>query len=764
MSSVPKDGSPTQERPSPWFPASDLLSGLIVFLVALPLCLGIALASSAPLVSGLISGVIGGVLVGWMSGSRTSVSGPAAGLTAIVASQIANLDTFQTFLVAVFLAGMIQVLLGMVRAGGLAAFFPSSVIQGLLAAIGVILILKQIPNILGHDTSPEGELSLEQHDQENIFSELVSVLYGELHQGAIIVGVVSLVLLFTWDRIPKLKKSVIPAPLLVVLIGIAIKVLFDRVGGEWLIQSSHLVQVPVANDWSEFSGFLHFPDWRQILRSDVWLAGLTICAVATLETLLNLEAVDKLDPQQRISPPNRELLAQGCGNIACGLLGGIPITSVIVRSSVNINAGAKTKLSAISHGFLIAMCVVFIPSWLNLIPLASLAAILLHTGAKLFHPKLLLQTWKDGPTQFLPFVATLLGIVFNDLIFGVATGLAISLALILTKNIRRPVDQVIESRLGESINHIQLPQQVSFLNRAALQMALDKTPKDTHLLIDASLSSFIDPEILAIIREYQQVRGPIRGVKVSTRGFQSRMGIEDQILYDEYSTRELQQRLSPAEILTWMKTGNERFRSGQRLQRDLAFKIGASIPGQYPLAVILGCIDSRAPAEMVFDVGLGELFSTRIAGNVVFEKALGSLEYACAVAGAKLIVVMGHTRCGAVHAAVQRAVAGEESHGQFACDHLELIIQEIRKSIGQDLIKNWSDQSPEMQRSVLDEVARRNALNSVQRIYTQSRTLAQMADERKIAIVGALYHLDDGKIDFMLEQSIGAPLLDFPHI
>ncbi|MCU0707091.1 MAG: SulP family inorganic anion transporter [Pirellula sp.] len=740
------------------FVSRDLLSGLIVFLVALPLCLGIALASNAPLVSGLVSGVVGGILIGWMSGSKTSVSGPAAGLTAIVAAQITQLGAFETFLLAVILAGIIQIALGLFRAGGLAAFFPSSVIQGLLAAIGVILILKQLPHILGHDTDPEGEMSFDQPDHENTFTEIVKLFYGEVHQGAIVVGVLSLILLFAWDRFPKLKKGAIPAPLLVVFLGIIGKVLLDRIGGNWLIEASHLVQVPVAANWSELSTFFQFPDWTQIGRPAVWIAGVTICAVATLETLLNLEAVDKLDPQQRNSPPNRELIAQGCGNIACGLLGGIPVTSVIVRSSVNINAGARTKLSAIFHGVLLALCVVLIPTWLNMIPLAALAAILLHTGTKLVHPKLLHRMWMDGPYQFIPFIATLLGIVFTDLIIGVAIGLAISLAFILASNIRRPVDQVVESRLGEAINHVQLPHQVSFLNRAALQHVFDKTPAGTHLLIDASISNFIDPDILALIREYQQVTGPIRGVKVSTKGFQSRLGIEDRILYSEYSTRDLQQKFSPADVLAWIKAGNERFRSGNRLQRDLTFQIGASITGQYPLAVILGCIDSRAPAEMIFDVGLGELFSTRIAGNVVREKVLGSLEYACAVAGAKLVLVMGHTRCGAVQTAVQLAAHDEHSCHKFGCDHLDLIINEIQKSIPEEMLPGWDDRPQLVRESIIDEVARRNTLNSVRRIYEESETLRRMADEGKIAIVGALYHLETGVIDFMIQDAIGAPL------
>lgn len=752
------DHSTVNTGVSAGFHPRDLLSGLIVFLVALPLCLGIALASNAPLVSGLISGVIGGVLVGSISGSRTSVSGPAAGLSAIVAAQLANLGAFETFLLAVMLAGVIQIALGLLRAGGLSAFFPSSVIQGLLAAIGVILILKQLPHILGHDTDPEGEMAFEQPDHENTFSELTKLLEGEVHQGAIVVGGISLLLLFAWDRSVKLKRSFIPAPLAVVLVGVGLKTLMDRVGGDWQILNSHLVQVPVAKDWSEVTHFFRSPDWTQITRPAVWFAGVTVCAVATLETLLNLEAVDKIDPQQRNSPPNQELIAQGCGNVLCGLFGGIPITSVIVRSSVNINSGAKSKVSAIFHGVLLALCVVLIPSWLNLIPLAGLAAILLHTGTKLVSPKLFLRMWKDGQYQFIPFMSTLVGIVFTDLIIGVAVGLIISLTFILASNVRRPVDQVEESRLGESINHIQLPQQVSFLNRAALQSALDKIPRDTHLLIDASISNFIDPDILALLRDYQQQTGPVRGVKVSTKGFRSRMGIEDRILFNEYSTRSLQERLSPAEVLGWMKSGNDRFRSGNRLQRDLSFQINASSTGQYPLAVILGCIDSRAPAEMVFDVGLGELFSIRIAGNIVREKVLGSLEYACSVAGAKLILVMAHTRCGAVQTAVQLASRDEHQCGGFHCEHLDLIINEIQKSIDSKQLEGWDKRTPTVQQSIVDEVARRNALNSVNWIYQESATLRRMSDEGKIAIVPALYHIETGLIDFMIQSAIGAPL------
>lgn len=439
--------SPVQSQSSPQVYLKDLLAGLIVFLVALPLCLGIALASGAPLFAGILSGVIGGVLVGLLSGSRTSVSGPAAGLTAIVAAQIQNLGAFETFLLAVVFAGVLQIILGLLRAGSLSSYFPTSVIQGLLAAIGVILILKQLPHLLGHDTDPEGEMAFEQPDHENTFTEIGKLFTGEIHQGAILVGLITLGMLLGWDKIKKLKKSPVPAPLLVVLLGIAIKFLLDRLGGEWTIGESHLVQVPVANDLGQLRDFFRMPDWSQWSNLKVYIAGGIICLVATLETLLNLEAVDKLDPRQRVSPSNRELVAQGTGNILCGLTGGIPITSVIVRSSVNINAGASTKLSAVFHGVLLGVCALAIPTWLNEIPLAALAAILLHTGLKLVHPTLIKRMWKDGIYQFIPFIATLIGIVLTDLIIGVAIGLVISLAFILLSNMRRPVTIIKEQRL-----------------------------------------------------------------------------------------------------------------------------------------------------------------------------------------------------------------------------------------------------------------------------------------------------------------------------
>jgi len=358
----------------------DLIAGGVVFLVALPLCLGIALASEAPPFAGLVAGIVGGLVVGAISGSQTSVSGPAAGLATIVAAQILSLG-FSTFLLAVLIAGILQIGFGVVKAGSLSAFFPSSVIKGLLAAIGVLLILKQIPHLAGHDTDPVGDMSFPQPDKENTFSELGTLIAGDVHIGAIVIGVVSLTILILWSRWKPLKNSVVPAPLVVVVVGLAISLLFRKLGGPWEIGVSHTVKdVPVAGTFSEFIGFIQLPDFSQILNAEVYVVAVTLAIVASLETLLNLEAVDKLDPQQRDSQPSRELIAQGCGNVLCGMIGGLPVTSVIVRGSVNVSSGAKTKLSAIFHGILLLVSVALLPQYLNMIPLSALAAILFVTG------------------------------------------------------------------------------------------------------------------------------------------------------------------------------------------------------------------------------------------------------------------------------------------------------------------------------------------------------------------------------------------------
>ena len=727
--------------------ARDLTAGLVVFLVALPLCLGIAIASGAPLFSGLVSGIVGGLLVGAISRSSTSVSGPAAGLAAIVATQISTLNSFETFLLAVFIAGLIQIGLSIARAGVIGLFFPTSVIKGLLVAIGILLILKQIPHLLGHDSNPSGEMSFQQFDQKNTFTELISI-FGDFHIGAAAIGLFSMILLLLWDRSKLLNKLRIPGPLVVVLLGVFINWLFQTFGDPWRVGPTHLVQVPVTESLAAFARSLQRPDFSQWNNPAVFSAAITLAIVASLETLLNIEAVDKLDVQKRISPPNRELFAQGCGNIVSGLLGGLPITSLIVRSSVNINAGGQTKLSTMVHGLLLAISVMFLPNMLNLIPLSTLAAILMFTGIKLASPKLVKLMWAGGKYQFAPFAITVIAIVFSDLLTGILIGLAVSMGFILYSNVSRPLLRVMEKHLGGDVLRIELANQVSFLNRAVLEKALNDVPKGGHVLIDATNTVYIDPDVLGIIREFRDQTAAAHDVRVSLRGFRDKYQLNDEIQYLDMSTREFQVMLTPDQVIQILKDGNERFRTGRRLFRDFNRQMTATSEGQHPIAVVLSCIDSRSPAEIIFDLGLGDIFSARIAGNVVGPKILGSMEYACAVAGAKLVIVVGHTRCGAVTSAVQLSCSSVPPAEATGCHNIESLIRDIQLSVRPEDIERFPKLTPTEQESLVDDVARRNVGLMVDNISKQSPTLSRLRSEGRIDIVGAVYNLSTGQVEF----------------
>jgi carbonic anhydrase/SulP family sulfate permease len=728
--------------------SGDLTAGLVLFLVALPLCLGVALASGAPALSGVIAGIVGGILVGLLSGSHTSVSGPAAGLSAVVVAQVASLGSFETFLLAVVLAGVIQVGLGIARAGFIAAFVPSSVIKGLLAGIGVLLILKQVPHVVGHDPDPVGDMAFDQPDKENTFTEVVR-MFGDIHPGAATVGLLSIALLVMWDRWGRLKKTPLPAPLVVVLLGVGLSYLFGFVGRPWLIEPTHQVDVPVANTLAQFLGFLRSPNFAQWRNPAVYAAALTLAAVASLETLLNLEAVDKLDPRQRTSPPSRELIAQGVGNVVCGLVGGLPVTSVVVRSSVNINAGGRTKLAAVFHGVLLLVSVVLLPTWLNRIPLSCLAAILLVTGVKLASPALVRQMWAEGKYQFVPFILTVGALVLTDLLVGVLIGLAVSTSFILWSNVRRPIRRIVEKHLGGDVVHIELPNQVSFLNRAALARALDEVPAGGHVLLDARGTDYVDPDVLDLIRDFQEKTGPARGVEVSLTGLRDKYQLEDRIQFIDYSTRDLQEAVSPAQVLKILKDGNDRFRSGRRLTRDLGRQVEATAAGQHPLAVVLSCIDSRTPAELIFDLGLGDVFSVRLAGNVTSRKVLGSIEYACVVAGAKLVVVMGHTRCGAVTAALDLLGAGKSAVEATGCDHLGHIVEEVQRSADRETCQAAAQLTGAEKEAFVNAVARRNVDRAVGELQRQSPALARLMGEGRVAVAGAMYDVATGAIEFL---------------
>lgn len=476
----------------------DLPASIVVFLVALPLCLGIALASGAPLFAGLIAGIVGGIVVASVSGSQLSVSGPAAGLTVIVLGAITSLGSYQTFLLAVVLAGVLQMVLGLVKAGTIGNYFPSSVIEGMLAAIGLILILKQLPHALGVDSDFSGDEGFFQQDHENTFSAISSAL-SHFSLAAIIISLLSITVLIIW---PKFKQlSIVPAPLIVVVIGVVGTLLFSGTGYE--LRPDQIVKIPVVNGFSEFLGLFTLPNFSALGNKDVYIVAMTIAVVASLETLLSLEAVDKIDPIKRVSPTNRELIAQGVGNITSGMLGGLPMTSVIVRSSANVNAGGRTKMSAIFHGSFLLLSLLFIPNIINMIPLSCLAAILLVTGYKLTRISLFKHMYHKGWDQFMPFVVTVLAVLFTDLLKGVAIGMLVSIFYLLRTNMRNPFFYRITNEGDKKNIRIRLAEEVSFLNKAAIQVVLTNIPRETNVIIDGTNARYIDPDVLETIFNYK---------------------------------------------------------------------------------------------------------------------------------------------------------------------------------------------------------------------------------------------------------------------
>lgn len=476
----------------------DLPASVVVFLVALPLCLGIALASGAPLFSGILSGIIGGIVVAFFSGSQLSVSGPAAGLTVIVLNAITQLGSFDIFLMAVVLAGLMQILLGILKAGTIGNYFPNSVIIGMLAAIGIILILKQLPHAVGYDADFEGDETFVQPDKENTFTAILSA-FSKFTGGAVIISLISIAVLILWPKVKKL--AIIPAPLIVVALGIVLAQLFKN--SSFALKAEQLVQIPVVTNLNDFKGLFTFPDFTALTNPKLWTVAVTIAIVASLETLLSLEAVDKIDPIKRISPTNRELVAQGIGNTLSGLIGGLPMTAVIVRSSANVNSGARTKVSAILHGFFLMLAVLAIPMLINKIPLSCLAAILLFIGYKLAKLSLFTQMWKDGKDQFIPFAVTILAVVFTDLLIGVGVGLAVAIIFLLRTNFRNPYFYTIDKSEGKDIIRIKLAQEVSFLNKGAIEYILTHVPPNKTVIIDGTASLFIDKDVLDAIFNFE---------------------------------------------------------------------------------------------------------------------------------------------------------------------------------------------------------------------------------------------------------------------
>lgn len=744
----------------------DLPSGIVVFLVALPLCLGIALASGAPMFAGIIAGIVGGIVVGSISGSPLGVSGPAAGLAVIVADSIKELGTnaagefdmmagFQAFLVAGVIAGIIQIILGAVRAGIIGYYFPTSVIQGMLAGIGITLILKQIPHALGWDKNPEGEWEFFQTDGHNSFSE-IGYAFENFTMGAVLVTLVSLgiLILFQQSFMKKNKVlSLIPGPLIAVISGIVINEILksyfpdlalmneqEVVNGE-VLENNHMVNIKAADNDKPYYGLLTFPDWSILKNPSIYVIGFTMAIVASLETLLCVEATDKLDPQKRTTPTNRELFAQGTGNVVSSLIGGLPVTQVIVRSSANIDSGGKTKVSAISHGFFLATFVLLLPWLLNMIPLSCLAAILLLVGYKLANIGLFRKMYTNGWSQFIPFVVTILVIVFANLLWGIIAGLVLSVFFILKQSYQNALySKFIEKEEGvKNTTIIKLGEVVSFFNKGNLHKRLDEIPDNANVVIDGRANKHLDYDIFDLFSDFTE-RARIKDMKVQFVGFDTERSKKLNNFANEINelmkahTRKTQSEVTPQMALDFLKEGNERFIKNLRANRNLLEQVNDTAEGQFPFAVVLSCIDSRTSAELIFDQGLGDIFSTRVAGNVVNEDVLGSMEYSCKVAGSKLVVVMGHSNCGAVTAACQHVEMG----------NITTLLNKVKPAI--EKVQPTVDDitSPQAVQRVADE----NVKEAIHEIRTRSEILAQMEKDGEIKIVGGMYNVESGKVVF----------------
>ncbi len=712
----------------------DLPAGMVVFLVALPLSLGIALASGAPLFSGLIAGIIGGLVVASLSGSALGVSGPAAGLAVIVFNSIQELG-FDAFLLAVVFAGIIQLIMGRLGAGIIGYYFPSAVITGMLSGIGIIIFLKQIPHAIGYDSDFEGDISFFQHDHYTTLSELDHML-AYVSPGAIIISLFCLIVLLLWESswfkqfsFSKWLHGAVPA----VISGAVINQLFISLHPDWALTGEHLVSLPVLNTFGEISQYVSWPDFSQISNPAIYPVAATIAIVASIETLLSVEATDKLDPYKRVTPNNRELKAQGIGNILSGLVGGLPVTQVIIRSSANIQSGGQTKVAAIVHGFLLLITALLIPQYLNMIPLASLAALLLVIGYKLARPTLFVTMYQVGPYHFIPFIATIIGLVFTDMLIGISIGMSCAFFFILLENAK--VGYYLHEHHQANKTIITLSENVTFLNKTNILQLLDHLPEKSTVVIDATYTKYIDFDVYEIIQNFkaEAKRKKINLIIQNLRGFGVLPPVKRSLPFNQDS----QQSLTPAQVLDILKSGNERFVNNLENKRSMLEQVNESREGQFPIAIILSCIDSRTSAELIFDQGLGDVFSVRVAGNVINDDILGSMEYACKMSGSKLVVVLGHTRCGAIKGACSGA----------KLDHLTGLLSKIQPAV--NAVKQEQQENDAMNNEIFEEkVAMRNVEFMVKNIRAQSQLLKDMETAGKIAIVGGIYNLDTGKVSF----------------
>jgi carbonic anhydrase len=709
---------------------SDLPAGVVVFLVSVPMSLGIALASGASLFAGLISSIIGGLVVAPLSGSQLAISAVSAGLSVLVLSEIRELG-FDGFLLAVVIAGVLQIVLGLLKAGVIAHYFPSSVINGMLSGIGIILFLKQLPHALGYDRDYEGDLSFSQPDHYSSFSELYNALQF-VSPTAIAIALFSLgVLIVSEKPVIKAKKysRSYQGVLFALAMGVVINQCLLHFAPALALKSTHLVSIPIFQDVAGLLAQFQLPDFSRFDEPKIYLIAVTLALVSGLESLMCLEAVEKLDPYRRPVSTTRELLAQGLGNISCGLIGGLPLTQVIVRSSVNIQAGAKTKMAAIIQAVLMMLAIKFIPEWLNQIPLATLASVLIMVSYKLINPRMFKTMYQAGIYHFIPFVTTIIGLVFTNLLMGIAIGLTASLFAILLESYKT-ASYFREAVIGNK-TIFRLSEHVSFLNKANIKYTLDHIPENTEVVIDATRSKYIDYDVYEVIENFKN-EAKLKNIQLTLenmRGF----GVLKPIEKARSQTYATQQSLTAAHVLEILQNGNQRFMNNLEANRNLLEQVNDTQLGQFPLAIILSCMDSRTSVELIFDLGLGDVFSARVAGNVVNDDILGSMEYACKIAGAKLIVVLGHSHCGAIKGACQ----------QVELAHLTGLLAKIQPAVKAVYALGECSDS-----ELAEKVAEKNVQLTVAQIRSQSPLLEEMIQCGDCGIIGGMYDVETGQVSF----------------
>ncbi|MGF1555104.1 bifunctional SulP family inorganic anion transporter/carbonic anhydrase [Paucihalobacter sp.] len=711
----------------------DIPAGIVVFLVALPLCLGIALASGAPLMSGLISGIIGGVIIGYLSKSGTSVSGPAASVAALVLLAIEDLNSFQLFLGALVLAGFIQVILGIVKAGILADYMPTSIIKGLLAGIGVILILSQLPYTIGYEIDKSKLLNYSEDYINNTYN-LILNFFNAFTIGAVVISVLSLGILIYWDKTPLKNFKLIPPALVVVILGVLLNQLFKIVMPFLYLDGIHLVNIPKVDS---IRTFFTFPDFSGYNNPKVWTTALTIAIIASISTLLNIEATDNIDKLKRRTPPNRELIAQGIGNTLSGLLGGIAITSVIVRSSVSIEAGAQTKLSTIIHGFLLLLSVLFLSSVINLIPLASLAAILLVVGYKLASISVFKSLYKRGWNQFLPFVLTVIFIVLTDVLTGVLIGSALSIFFLLRSNYYNPFYIENIKYVQDEVIKLELSNEVSFFNKASIKNTLWSVPNNSKLLIDASFTSYMDPDVVDIIKEFQKRALVDHNIEVNVIGMKDSYLLGEEIDFYKKTKVEIKAKTTPLEVLEYLKEGSTTYASRNLMSRKMQSKDLIEHLHESPLAVVVTCVDLREPLNMMLNTAIGDLVSLRSAANFLDKQSILNLEISCRDQNAKLVLLFGNSNNTVVKEALQK-------HLDKTTSNLNVLIE--------DALNSESFTNRDLKTESLDKLANDIVNFNIEKakidLVAKSSYFKEALDNGSVGIASAFFNREDNLVVF----------------